>query len=82
MKLQFCAAFTLSRICSGRDAPMSTEHIMGYDSNRSPYKIGAFVSSALFDNMMAEWYNDAEWNTKYVNGFDALDLNELLKAAS
>ena len=62
--------------------PMSTEHIMGYDSNRSPYKIGAFVSSALFDNMMAEWYNDAEWNTKYVNGFDALDLNELLKAAS
>ena len=60
-------------------APMSGEHIMGYDSNRNPYKIKAFASSALFDNMMAEWYNEAEWNAKYVDGFDKLDLNELLK---
>ena len=57
--------------------PMSGDHIMGYDSNYTPYTIRAFVSSALFDNVAGEWYDEAERTALYVNGFEDLDLNEL-----
>ena len=59
--------------------PMSSAHLMGYDSNGSPYKTKAFVSASLFDNVMREWYTDAEKEILYVGDFGELDLNELFR---
>ena len=58
--------------------PMSGDHVMGYDSNGTPYLIKAYVSAALFDSIAQEWYDQAEQNVKYVGDFYMLDLNELL----
>ena len=57
---------------------MSGDHVMGYDSNGTPYLIKAYVSAALFDSIAQEWYDQAEQNVKYVGDFYMLDLNELL----
>lgn len=57
--------------------PMSTDHIMGYGSNGSPYLTKEFASAALFDSVAGEWYTQAQMDAKYVGEFDALDLNEL-----
>ena len=51
--------------------------IMDYDSNYAPYTPKAYASAALFDNIMTDWYREAEANVLYVDGFEHLDLNEL-----
>lgn len=57
--------------------PMQGTHIMDYDNNYAPYTPKAYASAALFDNIMTEWYREAEANVRYVDGFEKLDLNEL-----
>ena len=57
--------------------PMQPDHIMGYDSNNTPYRMKAFASAALFDSVAEEWYVDAESKVLYVDDFGMLDLNEL-----
>jgi len=58
---------------------MSPGHIMGYDSNGTPYRAKSFVSASLFDNVMKEWYADAEQEVLYVGDFGELDLNQLFQ---
>ncbi len=57
--------------------PMSADHILDYDNNGEPYGPKSVASAALFDNMMNEWFKDAEYNVKYVGDFAELDFNEL-----
>ena len=57
--------------------PMQGTHIMGYDNSYASYDARAYASAALFDNILREWYTQAEWSVQYVDGFDELDLNEL-----
>ena len=57
--------------------PMSGDHVLDYDSNGEPYGPKSVASAALFDNMVNEWFEAAEYAVKYVGDFAELDFNEL-----
>ncbi len=58
--------------------PMQADHLMDYDSNYAPCSLRSFAATQLFNNVITEWFADAEQAAKFEPAFEALDLNALL----